>query len=183
MVLRERLGDAQTAAIFGAAGVSQYLDRAPAGMVDESQVARLHHQVRRTLAPGAAEAIMTEAGDRTGRYILANRIPDAVIFLLRHLPAAPAAWLLTRAIGKHAWTFAGSGKFEIGRAPGRVIVARIAANPVVALETSDLPICRWHSAVFQRLFRELVQATASVTETACCAAGDAVCQFEIQLEK
>jgi len=180
-VLRERLGTSQTTPIFAAAGLGHYLGRPPAGMVDEQEVARLHHQVRRALDAGTAEAVMTEAGDRTGRYILANRIPGPVVFALRHLPAVLCARLLMQAVRGHAWTFAGSGEFDIRHGPEGVIVARITANPVVALDTADTPICAWHAAVFARLFRALVRKTTTVTETSCCAGGDSACRFEIEL--
>ena len=180
-VLRTRIGAAATAELFAGAGLAHYVDRPPGGMVDEREVARLHRHVRRTLPAHAARTILTEAGDRTGRYILAHRIPGPAKFVLGHLPAAWAARLLTQAIRKHAWTFAGSATFDMGRAKGSVIVARIAGNPIVSLDRGDRPICVWHAAVFQRLFRTLVDEVATVTETECCAAGDPACRFEIRL--
>ena len=183
-VLLERLGQAETARLFANAGVAHYLGQPPTTMVDERDVARLHHQVRIALPAPTAREILLEAGDRTGRYILANRIPRPIVFVLRHLPASLSARLLTRAIAKHAWTFAGSGAFEIRRHAGRgLITAEIGRNPIVALDTrepSESPICDWHAAVFQRLFRELVDASTTVIETDCCAAGAPACRFEIR---
>lgn len=179
-VLRTYIGAAATAELFAGAGLARYVNRPPGGMVDEREVARLHRQVRRTLPAQAARSILAEAGDRTGRYILANRIPGPVKVVLSHLPATWAARLLTQAIRKHAWTFAGSATFDMGRANATVIVARIARNPVVALDRGDGPICVWHAAVFQRLFRTLVDEAITVTETECCAAGDPACRFEIR---
>lgn len=177
-VLVERIGRRETARIFADAGVAHYLEQPPSDMVAERDVASLHHEVRRT-APQARE-ILREAGDRTGRYILARRIPRPVVFALRRLPAPLSARLLTRAIGQHAWTFAGSGSFEMHHAPERIIAARIARNPVVALDTSAEPICAWHAAVFQRLFRELIDPAMAVDETDCCAAGAPACRFRIR---
>lgn len=182
VTLRQQLSWQDTQDIFAAAAVAHYLQQAPVQMVDEREVARLHRQVRLHCQPGHARAIMITAGDLTGQYILNNRIPKPVVWLLRRLPARLSALLLQRAIDKHAWTFAGSGSFTIGpaaNAPAGVITASIAHNPVVALETSDAPICHWHAAVLQRLFRELVSVRTTVTETHCCAAGDAACQFRI----
>ena len=183
-VLLERLGRVETARLFDNAGVAYYLEQPPTAMVDERDVARLHHQVRLALPVPEARRILFEAGDRTGRYILANRIPRPAVFVLRHLPALLSARLLTRAIARHAWTFAGSGAFEIRRHAGRrLITAEIDRNPVVALDTrepSESRICHWHAAVFQRLFRELVHAATTVDETDCCAAGAPACRFEIQ---
>jgi len=182
--LLQQLGWQDTQDIFAAAAMTHYLQQAPAQMVDELEVARLHRQVRLHCQPWCAKTIMTVAGDLTGLYILNNRIPKPVVWLLRQLPAMLSARLLQRAIDKHAWTFAGSGSFTIGPtadAPAGVITASIARNPVVALETSDAPICQWHAAVFQRLFRELIGDATTVTETRCCATGDVACVFSIQL--
>lgn len=181
-VLLGRLGRMRTERIFAATGLAEYLQRSPTRMVDEHEVARLHCQVRRSLATIEAREIMTVAGDRTGSYILANRIPGPVVFALRRLPAAWSARLLINAISRHAWTFTGSGRFEISRRPGRrsTMVARIEHNPVVALEKSAYPICDWHAAVFRRLFRELVDERTEVTETRCCSQGAPDCRFEIR---
>ena len=84
---------------------------------------------------------LTKAGDRTGRYILANRIPKPATLLLGVLPASWASTMLTQAIRKHSWTFAGSAAFKMNRAHGGMIVARIANNPIIALDRSDSPIC------------------------------------------
>ncbi|MEM1431648.1 MAG: V4R domain-containing protein, partial [Pseudomonadota bacterium] len=43
------------------------------------------------------------------------------------------------------------------------------------------PLCHWHAAVFERLFRVLVSPESSVTEVACCAMGAPACRFEIRL--
>jgi divinyl protochlorophyllide a 8-vinyl-reductase len=182
-LLRE-LGWSQTSKLFAAAGLARYLQKAPEAMVDEREVARLHRQVRLHCQPRQAKTIMTIAGDYTGHYILANRIPKLVVWFLRRLPVSLSAALLMQAIRKHAWTFAGSGSFSIARdthVQSDVIIARLGWNPVVALESSTIPICDWHAAVFQRLFRDLVNANTMVTETHCCAAGDEVCEFRIQL--
>ena len=186
-VLLERLGRAETARLFANAGVAHYLEQPPTTMVDERDVAHLHHQVRIAMPAPKAREILLEAGDRTGRYILANRIPRPIVFVLRHLPASLSARLLTQAIAKHAWTFAGSGAFEIRRSAGSgLITAAIGRNPIVALDTreprepSESLICDWHAAVFQRLFRDLVDASTTVSETDCCAAGAPACRFEIR---
>ncbi|MBU1188227.1 MAG: bacteriochlorophyll 4-vinyl reductase [Gammaproteobacteria bacterium] len=182
-VLQQQLGWSDTQRIFAAAGLAHHLQQAPESMVDEREVARLHRQVRRHCVPWQAREIMRLAGDRTGAYILANRIPKPVVWLLRHMPAAWSVPVLMRAIRRHAWTFVGSGDFRMGRQHGtsQLIIAAIRANPVVALDTADQPICHWHAAVFQRLFRELITDATTVSETRCCAAGDELCEFRIQL--
>ena len=90
-VLVERFGAPRMAAIFGRAGLAQYLDALPTQMVDEAEVIRLHAELRATLDAAAARDVAREAGRRTGDYLLAHRIPRPVQWLL-DAPAA-ARWL------------------------------------------------------------------------------------------
>jgi divinyl protochlorophyllide a 8-vinyl-reductase len=109
---------------------------------------------------------------------LAHRIPQPVQAALRLLPARLAASILTGAIARHAWTFSGSGRFEVlSRWPP---VVAIADNPVVRGETSDVALCHWHAAVFERLFTAICGPGWRVVETACCAQGAPACRFEVQ---
>ena len=155
------------------------LDAPPsdAGMMYEGPAARLHQTVRKTLGP-AAPWLLAKAGTATGDYILAHRIPRAAQSVLRLLPPALSAPLLRAAIARHAWTFAGSGDFTAG--PG--LVFSIARNPMVAGESSPVPLCHWHAAVFERLYRTLVDDRLRARETASCACGDPACRFELEHE-
>jgi divinyl protochlorophyllide a 8-vinyl-reductase len=146
------------------------------GLMPEGPAARLHQAVRRHL-PDTAPAIAAAAGRRTADYILANRIPKPAQGLLRLLPPMLSGPLLSRAIAQNAWTFAGSGRFhQAGR-----LRFEIAANPLVAGERADQPLCAWHAAVFERLFRVLVDDRLRATETGCCACGDPACRFELTI--
>jgi divinyl protochlorophyllide a 8-vinyl-reductase len=162
-------------AVFAGAGVLD-LPRAD-GLIAEGPVARVHQELRRRL-PDLAPALAREAGQRTADYIIANRIPRPVVLLLKLLPPALAAPLLTRAIARHAWTFAGSGRFEV--TCDRPLTFLLHDNPVVRGEHADHPLCDWHAAVFERLFRVLVSPRASVAETECCATGATACRFEVR---
>jgi divinyl protochlorophyllide a 8-vinyl-reductase len=145
-------------------------------MLPEAQVIRLH----RTLAlhlPDQSAQLSRAAGLATGDYILANRIPAPARALISALPAPFAARLLAMAIAKHAWTFAGSGRFRI--LSYRPLTVSIHANPL-AVGIGSAPSCHWHRAVFQALFVALVWPAATVTETTCCACGDAACTFAIE---
>lgn len=144
-------------------------------MIAEGDAARLHQWVRAMMGDQAAE--MTQAaGQGTARYILAHRIPNPAQRLLRLLPAGLAARALSWAIAKHAWTFAGSGRFRVV-GPWRL---EIADNPLVRGEISDICLCTWHAAVFQTLYRDLVHPRTTCQEIACCAqAGQAACVFEL----
>ena len=146
------------------------------GMIDETPVARLHQSLRRHY-PGRAPALSRAAGQGTADYILAHRIPKPARTLLRALPASLAAPLLSRAIAGNAWTFAGSGRFRL--ASTRPPVFEIAANPLVRGESSFVPLCHWHAAVFERLFAALVHPAATSRESACCAMGAQACRFEV----
>ncbi len=148
---------------------------ADAGMLPEDQVARLHDAVRLYL-PDRAARIQRAAGLATGEYILAHRIPRLVQRLIRALPSPLGARLLAAAIAKHAWTFAGSGRFRVvSHAP---LVFEIAQNPLAQME-AQAPICHWHAAVFERLFSEMVWSSTRVHEVSCSATGALACRFQI----
>lgn len=171
-VLRERISASTMIAVFTAAGIARYLDRPPQCMIDETEVAALHHALLRA-APGTGPNLCAEAGTRTADYLLANRIPAFAQVLLRLLPPGLAARLLVRAIARNAWTFAGSGMFSASFPGGRKLVLEIAHNPLA------LPGCPWHCAVFNRLFTVLVSRHLRMTHRDCCAAGADSCRFEI----
>ncbi len=107
-------------------------------MIPETDAAHLHQLLRRT-APDLAADLASEAGRGTADYILAHRIPKPVRIVLKLMPAPLAARVLSQAIAKHAWTFAGSGAF-------RVVSPwcfDIADNPIVRGEHSAVPLCHW----------------------------------------
>lgn len=158
-------------AVFAAAGHGDWLSDAPEQMVPEGEVAALHAALY-ALSPRAA-ALAEEAGTRTGDYILANRIPAAARLLLRALPAALAEPLLVAAIARHAWTFAGSGRFV--QLAGRPAQFGIDRNPLAR----DHGRCRWHEAVFTRLWQRLIDPAATVVET-CCGHGTGQCRFAVR---
>ncbi|SFS16026.1 divinyl protochlorophyllide a 8-vinyl-reductase [Yoonia litorea] len=144
------------------------------GMMPEGPAARMH-QALRTLEPEMAPSLAWEAGVRTAYYIMAHRIPSPAQTVLKALPSALAAPLLSKAIAKHAWTFAGSGRFAREGALRFAIVD----NPIVRGEVSEVPLCHWHRAVFETLFRTLVDARLRCQETECCATGHDACRFAL----
>jgi divinyl protochlorophyllide a 8-vinyl-reductase len=148
-VMEERLGAADTGAIL----LDAQIHAMPCGehMIPEIQALRLH----RWLAlhePMGCFLIAEEAGRRTADYIIANRIPPAAVWLLRHLPAMLAAPLLMAAIRKHAWTFIGAGVFAPAGA-WDFTIDRTAAEDTIPLPDS---LFHWYAAVFTRLYAELV---------------------------
>ncbi|MCU0868294.1 MAG: bacteriochlorophyll 4-vinyl reductase [Burkholderiales bacterium] len=165
-------------AVFGRAGLVAYLDAPPTRMVPEADVQQLHRSLRACLDAPLADRIARDAGRRTADYLLAHRIPRAFQALLRVLPARPAARLLLHAIGRHAWTFAGSGRFTVTR--GATVRFSIEDNPLCRGEHADAPICGFFAATFERLFGALIDPAARVDEIACEATGAAACVFELR---
>ncbi len=176
--LEARFGTDRTARIFAEAGLAAHLLAAPGRMVPEAEVTALHRATRASLGEAEADAASREAGRLTALYLLAHRIPRPVQWLLRLLPPWPAARLLLRAIGAHAWTFAGSGRFRV--LPGRPLRLEIAGGPIARAGQSATPVCGYYAATFETLFRALVSRRAAVTEAACEARGDPACVFEIR---
>jgi divinyl protochlorophyllide a 8-vinyl-reductase len=138
-------------------------------MIPEVQALRLH----RWLAlhePIGCFTIAEDSGHRTADYIIANRIPKAAVWLLRHLPAGLAAPLLMTAIRKHAWTFIGAGRFAPDGA-WRFTIDRSGADDSMMPPDS---LFVWYAAVFTRLYRQLVAPDCTcrmvVPDTLCSAA-------------
>jgi divinyl protochlorophyllide a 8-vinyl-reductase len=174
-VLEDAAGRDVTAHLLAMAGIFDLPDP-EAGLTDEVPAARLHQAMRLEI-PDMAPMLAREAGWRTGDYILAHRIPAPAQMMLRLLPARLAVPVLSNAVAKHAWTFCGSGRFRlVSTWPG---VFEIADNPVVRGERSEVPLCHWHAAVFERLFSALCGARWRVRETRCCAQGHDACRFEL----
>jgi len=173
-VLDTRFGTCARDRLLSRAGITS-LPRGDA-MIAEQIAARFHQALRREL-PGPAVEISRAAGRLTGSYIIENRIPPAAGTLLRWLPARLSRVLLARAIARHAWTFAGSGTFHVVHPDPPTF--EIVDNPVVRGEQADAPLCHWHAAVFERLYRELVDDRYRSAETTCCACGAEACRFEL----
>lgn len=174
--LEAQVGAPRTHEIFGAAGQAQFLAARPESMVDERAVTALYASLRSALSPAAAAAAARRAGELTGDYLLAHRIPGAVRGLLKMLPARLAAPLLVSAIRRNAWTFAGSGTFT---ATGRPLRLSISGCPVCRGAAAPLCVCDYYAATFERLFAALVSPTCRVHETACEATGATACIFEV----
>jgi len=176
--LRLQQGEAKTAEVFRAAGLGHYLDRLPDQMVPEDEVIALYRALRASLDPDQVEAAAWEAGCRTGAYLLAHRIPKPAQAVLKVTPAGFAARTLLQAIGKHAWTFAGSGRFSaVAAHPVRITIEDC---PTARGVTADRPACAFYSATFQTIFTALVSPKARVSEIACAAQGAPACVFEIR---
>jgi len=176
--LHEIFGPDVTAGLFTQAGLRHYLDKLPEKMVNEAEVLRLHQVLRDQLGQPACADITWKAGLKTADYLLANRIPKAAQVVFKELPAALSARLLLKTIGGHSWTFAGSGQFSYE--VGQTVVLSIHNNPLCRDVRTDVPVCDFYSATFERLFQVLVHPNTQVEETACEAKGDDNCRFELR---
>jgi divinyl protochlorophyllide a 8-vinyl-reductase len=175
--LSARSGPERAAAVLGEAGLGSYLLSPPAGMVPESEVVALHRSLRAALDGVEREMICRDAGERTADYLLANRIPRPVQALLKVLPASLASRVLLAAISRHAWTFAGSGRF--GAVAGNPVRLSIEGCALCRGAAFDAPGCVYYAATFERLYRVLVSPRAIAREVACEGCGAPACRFEV----
>lgn len=169
---------AVTLRLFNAAGFGSHAVVPPDAMVPETEVTALHRELRGELGLKRAGTISWIAGLRTADYLLANRIPHAAQRILKRLPRRLAAFILLKAIGSHAWTFAGSSRFSWSL--GKPILLSFADCPLCRGDRAEKPCCHYYASTFERLFRELIDEDTTVTETHCIALGAPVCRFEVR---
>lgn len=173
-------GTAFTETLFEKAGLQRYWRQPPEQMVPEADVRRLHRALRQALPAEEAAAVSRGAGRATADYLLAHRIPRPVQRLLQVLPAGLAARVLVAAITRHAWTFAGSGRFQATPPRrGQPWLLQIQRNPLCLGLQADAPACDYYAATFERLFQVLVHRGAQVQELACEACGAPACVFAL----
>jgi len=157
----------------------------PDRMIPEAWFVDLVCAVRGAFAPAEAEAILADSGRATAAYVSRNRIPAAVRLLLRLLPSRVALPLLLTAIERHAWTFAGSGRFGVEGRPPRVLV--IANAPTCRREASSPfgPTSArggaWYEAAFEGLLR-LADRRIRIREVECVLQGHPACRYAIDLD-
>lgn len=183
LALEQLQGTLQSERVFAEAALARHLAPSPQRPVPEQEVQQLHIALRHTLGEAQAETVARDAGLRTARYLLANRIPAPAQALLRRLPARLALPVLLRAMQPQAWTFAGSGHFNsrmVWRGPTMAILS-IRDNPLCRGLYLPGPACAYYAATFEHLMRTLVHAHCEVVETDCEAMGAQACRFEVRL--
>jgi divinyl protochlorophyllide a 8-vinyl-reductase len=163
--------------VFAAAGLAHHLDAPPTAMVDEEDVSALNAALFDCLGMRRAESVAAEAGRLTGEYLLRHRIPRPAQSVLRSLPRPLAARLLVHAIAKHAWTFAGSGKFTYVFERG--LKLQLERSPVCRRMHHEEPSCHYLTATFQRIFSEILGPGVAVEEVACSGSGAPRCVFAV----
>lgn len=177
-VLSARHGREFSRQLFAKAGLSRHFAHPPTQMVDEDEVTQLHAALHHCLEDEEAARVSAVAGRRTAEYLLANRIPKGAQWLLKLLPKTLAARIFTRSIGRHAWTFAGSGYFSAAREAGGLLLC-LHDNPACRELATGVPSCHYFTATFETLYRAILGPSVRVAEVACEAAGDDCCCFRV----
>ncbi len=179
--LQAAIGAGGCADLMRRCGLQAHVQSPPGQMVDEADVVALHRGMRAELGLTRARALSREAGLRTGDYLLANRIPRPMCWLLPRLPAALASRVLLAAITRHAWTFCGNGVFSVQHpAAGLPLRLTIANCATCRGEQASEPLCDYYAATFERLYGRLVHPQTQVQEVACAAMGAPACVFEVR---
>jgi divinyl protochlorophyllide a 8-vinyl-reductase len=174
--VRERFGDGAAAGLLD--GTPWRLDRLPGDMVPEAHVRIVVLATYAHLGGAEARQMLDDAGAGTARYLLANRIPKAAQWVIRHLPKTLGLRVLLAAIGRNSWTFAGSARFEIHHAHHPTMVEFHDCAMCRGMHAAQTG-CTFYQATFRELLRQLVSPTAEVEELSCCAAGAASCRFAL----
>lgn len=177
--LTARLGADACGRVFAVAGLTHHLEHPPTHMVPDEDVAVLHATLVHKLGAEQARQIGAEAGRLTALYLLANRIPRLAQVVLGLLPTQIGIKLLLKAIGGHAWTFAGAGSFSYRC--GRSTILAIKGGPFSRHLSADAPVCDYYAATFATLFQVILSPRIRVIEAACEAQGAAACVFTVRL--
>lgn len=172
--LSERLGADVAERVLERSTTHGFADL-PQEMVEESKANALVRALHDAYGLPFARSVMRESGRRTGDYLLANRIPKPVRWVLPLLPNAMALRLLLTAIGKHTWTFAGSAQVRI--TAGDPAVITVQHCPLCVGLQSTEPMCDFYAGTFGRLAQALLGPRGWAEEVDCEARGDAACRF------
>lgn len=176
--LSVRVGDLLAGQTLSTA-TGRTLETLPEEMVLEEEANALMAAVRAQCGEAEAAAVMWESGERTAAYLLANRIPKPAQTLIRLLPAALGMRVLLSAVSKHAWTFAGTGRFTYR--VGRPTVLRFADCAICRGHRTGSAACDYYAATFETLLRTLVDDRTRVREVECSATGGTECRFLVTM--
>jgi len=157
----------------------------PEGMIPEAWFVRLVRALRETLPAGRSEAVLRRSGAYTAEYVSQHRIPALFRGLLRLLPSRLGIPLLLAAFRRHAWTFAGAGRFSTeggfpGPGPGTIVLEDC---PTCRSDTANLSLPHagaYYEAAFEGLL-QLAARNVRVREVACQASRAPCCRFQITL--
>jgi divinyl protochlorophyllide a 8-vinyl-reductase len=148
-------------------------------MIPEAWFVRLIKALRETVPPERAEAVLRRSGGYTADYVGQNRIPRPIRWVLKGLPRRLAVPILLQAFEKHAWTFAGAGRYAVeGPFPGAIVLDGCPTARPEAAPPPAGPACAYYEAAFQGLLA-LAAPGVRVIEINCQAAGEPRCRFQI----
>lgn len=181
----EALADARGAELAGqlqaAAGLPDRVSLD--GLVPEAGFVRLVEVLHQALGPGPALDVLGSAGDATGAYVLAHRIPGVARRVLPLVPAFLSVPVLLNACRAHAWTFAGAGQMAWGRLRGgRGWAVHLRDVPTCRDRSSLSPCGSFYRDAFRHLVDRLVRGSLEVEEDRCQALGDPHCTLLIRPE-
>lgn len=175
LVLSVRAGEGEAAAqrILRRARLEARLAEPVEGLVPVAEVAALHAALVETVGIERARALVADAGRGTAAYLLAHRIPGLFQRLVARCPVPLGRRLLLAAIGRHAWTFTGGGRFSARLGPP--LQLRIEPCPLCPAEGREGLGCVYYAATFETLLRRLVDPLTRIEPAACGAAGSRTC--------
>lgn len=154
----------------------------PAGMIPEVWFVHLVQALRAALPAARAEAVLRRSGAYTAEYVSRNRIPALFRGLLRVLPARLGLPLLLAAFRRHAWTFAGAGRFHAeGAFPGTLVLDGCPTCREESAAAAQDHAGAYYEAAFEGLLR-LAARDVRVREVACQANHAPRCRFQISLD-
>ncbi len=152
--------------------------KAPDHLIPEARFVEVIDQLRERLPRERSEEVLGWGGALTAEYVARHRIGGAAKWLLRALPPRASLPLLLRAIRRHAWTFAGAGRFDFeGPFPGTLILEDA---PTCRRAQAGGHLCSYYQAAFEGLL-SLAAPGIQVRETECQALGADRCRFSITL--
>ncbi len=160
----------------------------PAGLIPEAWFVSLVQALRGALPWDRAEDVLRRGGGYTADYVAENRIPGAARRVLRLLPARAGVALLLRAFARHAWTFAGSGRFGFeGPFPGTIFIEGcLTCRPDSGARrgVGEGGPVRHAGAYYEAAFEGLLALAAPavrVREIACGSLHGSTCRFALAL--
>jgi divinyl protochlorophyllide a 8-vinyl-reductase len=169
-----RLGRPAMTALLAEAGLARF-----PGLTEPlpEHAAHAIHRALRRRHPDVAAEIFAEAGRSTADDLIVKQLSTRAQTMLTGGPWTIAAWLLGRWATQNSWTFAGSAVF----APTNALEYEMVGNPLIRGEAAPAPLCRFHEALFERLFQRLVDPNLVCRELECQATGAPACRFAIAL--
>lgn len=163
--------------IFAHAGIARYVPCPPTRAIPTAEFRALIASMQHFLGRDETLVVLADAGRRVGQYVLANRIPAPMRWLLPRLAPATATTIFFAVMRPHAWTFAGHAPVAFD-ATGTARI-EVTGAPTAALTGHD-PACGFYAAAFSVLLGALVRPRPVVREVACMATGAPCCRFEVQ---